>query len=328
MTPELIKVKPIPDHFHQDNQVVCERCMSQLVSAGNPHIDSFNEFMYVTGQLVAISLKGICSLVLVISKRARPFLEAIREHIYIANEVLLIVAKFLLFVSIGIGMLVAALFPTIVGRKTAHEEDLDNKYRAKKQKEWERLQQDKKEQQEFDDERDALFRNHHEKLRAMKAGYARWSDAQDAAWKKKLEEKYERDAEEMKKYNKNVQETKTAELSRPMLLHTSEQAEDDYLVRTANQLALGVERAVEDPEKARKAAEELVKEREELARKDMRRVDLIDRYKHKAWEAERLRREADIERRSGNDEEAERKERLEIQTQAEADGYRKELLSV
>lgn len=141
-----VRVRPRLDHFHRDEQMVCERCMSKLASSGSPLYDAFSEYVYVSKQLLFIFAESTFQL-------AGWLLNQTRENIYIANEILLIVAKFVLFASMGIGMLVAALCPSLAGGKSAQEEELDRQFRAKKQREWEERQ---KEIEEFKKTRDKV----------------------------------------------------------------------------------------------------------------------------------------------------------------------------
>ncbi len=125
MAIELIKVRPRPDHFHRDGQAVCERCMSKLASSGSPLYDAVSEYFFVSKQLLLIFAESIFQFAIWL-------LEQTKEHIYIANEILLIIAKFVLFTSMGIGMAVAALFPAVAGGKSAYEEELDETLQRKK----------------------------------------------------------------------------------------------------------------------------------------------------------------------------------------------------
>lgn len=141
-----VRVRPRLDHFHRDEQMVCERCMSKLASSGNLTYDAFSEYVYVSKQLLLILAESIFQL-------TGWLLYQTRENIYIANEILLIIAKFVLFASMGIGMFVAALFPSLAGGKSAQEEELDRQFSAKKQREWEERQ---KEIEEFKRTRDKV----------------------------------------------------------------------------------------------------------------------------------------------------------------------------
>jgi hypothetical protein len=56
MTTDLIKVQPRPDHFHKDNQAVCERCMSKIASSGNSVFDLVQEQSYLLCRIMEVCL--------------------------------------------------------------------------------------------------------------------------------------------------------------------------------------------------------------------------------------------------------------------------------
>ncbi len=250
-------------HAHECNSEVCEECMKGFTSSGSPFID------------------------------------ALREYAHTGHEILLIFAKFVLFVCMGLGMLVAAVFPAMVGGKSAYDEELDNKYREKRKREWSELQRDKNNQQSFDDERDAHFKAHHEKLRALKAGRAELGASQSAR-AEQLAAQYQREVNELDEYEKNRSSINGPELSAPKLFSGTELAEDDHLVSSINNAIKGVENGTEEAEKVRKLSEELMKQRRETSAKDEKRRDLLNQSRAKDWEGHRLLTDGDRAAKEGD----------------------------
>lgn len=273
MAIELIKVRPRPDHFHHDGQAVCERCMSKLASSGSPLYDAVSEYFYVSKQLLFILAESIFQFAIWL-------LEQTKEHIYIANEILLIIAKFVLFASMGIGMAVAALFPSVAGGKSAYEEELDKRYKEKKQREWERRQEDLESSRAFDQLRDQEFQS-------------------------KRADFYARDDEELVKFQKTRDKVNSPVYNGPKIVTTAESAEDEYLVKRANSRLKGVENGTESIEDLRKDADEVFRHRCEAAAKDERRRDLLNRCRDKDWEAQRLYDDAEKAFNRGDDREGE-----------------------
>ena len=326
------RVQLQPNHYHQEDLVVCERCMSQIASSGIPIVDALNEYSYVSVQLARICLEGAFYSLLALSRLLAAgilrMVPNIREFCYQANEVLLIVAQFVLFAALGIGAVVGAMFPGVTGKRTAYDEELDRKYRAKKQQEWERLQQDKREAQAYDDERDAQFREHHEKLRALKSARAEWSESLYNSWRKKRDEAYAREDSDLQEYEKNRLSINGPELNAPKIFMGTELAEDDYLVKGINNTIKGIENGTDDPEKLRKMSEELIKQRQDTANKDARRRELMNKCKDKDWEASRLFADADREFKKGNRDEGERLLSRAYSAQSDANGLHNQFLSV
>lgn len=332
MQRELVKIRPIPNHFHKAGQVVCERCMSQIASSGNSIIDALHEYSYVTAQLTRICLEGalcfLISLSQIIATGILRMVPNIREFCFQANEVLLIVAQFVLVAALGIGAVISAMFPGVTGRKSAYDEELDNRYKAKKQKEWEQLQKDKRDAQAYDEERDAQFRAHHEKLRALKGARAEWSESRYKSWIKEQEEAYARDDADLEEYEKNRQSINGPELNAPKIFMGTELAEDDYLVKSINNTIKGIENGTDDPEKLRKMSEELIKQRQDTANKDARRRELMNKCKDKDWEASRLFADADRAFKKGDRDEGERLLSRAYSAQSDANGLHNQFLAV
>ncbi len=296
MAIELIKVRPRPDHFHRDGQAVCERCMSKLASSGSPLYDAVSEYFYVSKQLLFIFAESIFQFAIWL-------LDQTKEHIYIANEILLIIAKFVLFASMGISMAIAALFPSVAGGKSAYEEELDKRFKEKKQREWERRQEDIENSRAFDQARDLDFQS-------------------------KLAENHARKDRELEKFQNVRDKANSAVYNSPKLLSATESAEDDYLTKRANNTIEGVKNGTESIENATKDADEVLKHRRDTAAKDERRQILIRRVKAKDWEAQDYWVEGDKAEKAGEYEEAEDYYQRAIAAEREAKGLYNEYLSV
>lgn len=292
MAIDLTNLQPRSIHSHGDGRIVCEHCMSTLASSGSK------------------------------------FWDTVHEYVYVANEILLIVAQFVLIISMGTGMLLAAMFPTVVGRKTAYEENLDRQYKARKQRDWELLQKDKAEKQAYDEERDSAFKAHREKLQAQKSAHAKWSDAQDHRLRQELQEKYAREERDIDEYDRNKEKLNSASLNSPKLFFGTELAEDDYMVKKINNTLIGVEQGTDDAEQLRKLSEKLIEQRQDTANKDARRRELLKEYNDKDLEAYRLRCDADEAHRRGDYIEGDRLARRAGYAWVDAEALYNQFLSV
>lgn len=173
MHDQFFKLRPIPNHFHREDQIVCEKCMSQFASSGNPLIDAVREYFYVTGQLTSMLMENAFNKLIVLGRNLKPLVENISEFLYMTNELMLLVAQILLIAGMGLAMLVAALFPTLTGGKSAYEQSLDQQARERRQRHLNERQKEIDEQEEFEKNRQKLnspdlslrvFQTHEERL--------------------------------------------------------------------------------------------------------------------------------------------------------------------
>lgn len=369
MSIKLIKARARRDHFHRDDQIVCERCMSKLASSGSLLYDEVSEYFYVTRQLLCIFVQCIVkclfwllasvllfflkpgSACLSLSKVHQahmhkngqqfwekrltnfcsfgsPFVDTLGDYIYTVREILMLLAKFVLFVSLGIGICVAAIFPAVTGRKSAHEEELDSRFRARKQREWEERQRDIEIGRAYDEARDQELQMQRTELSALKQKRAAWTDALDKQWQKKVQEDIARDQEEFKKFQKNRDKINSASFNSARTISANEPANDDDLVMRTNNRLRGVESGVEDPEDLRRDTDEVLRHRQDTAANDARRRELQNRYKDRDWEAHRLMADGDRARKQGKNDEADHLYRQAKIAQSEAGGLYSQFLSV
>ena len=145
MEKELCKLRPIPLHYHNDRQVVCERCLSQFVLTGNPLLDATNEYLYVTGQILSLVFShlyffsaALCSRLWKTIERAF-CREQLGEYAYMTGEVLRIAAQIIGPALIAAAMCMAAIFPSLSGQKGA----LDSESKRKREDDLEQYEKDR-----------------------------------------------------------------------------------------------------------------------------------------------------------------------------------------
>lgn len=71
MQDQSLKLRAIPNHFHREDQIVCERCMSQIASSGSPLVDGFHEYVYVTGQLIGLLIDSGVRLLVALARSVK-----------------------------------------------------------------------------------------------------------------------------------------------------------------------------------------------------------------------------------------------------------------
>jgi hypothetical protein len=379
MHDQLLKLRPIPNHFHREDQNVCEKCMSQFASSGSPLIDAVHEYTYVTGQLASLLMEGtleffralvrsirlglkrvgtlhaspakkfskdhvhengqhVCEKCLTgFTSTGSSLVDNIGEYFHMAHEVMLVVAQFILIAGMGIGMVVAALFPTLAGRKSAYEESLNQKARERRKRRMDERQREIEEARAYDKERDDWFNSRDNKWRSdVQKSHAfsdkldkEWKDKVDAAhtydedldveWRRRIAEDDERCEKEYDQFEKNRIKINNVDLSQRVFVRNEELVEDDLLLKEVKNTIKSVEDGIDDPEKLRKVSEELLKQREELAAKDLRRQKLYDGYHDKIWQANSYYRRADDAFRNGDNEEGEGFIRSAQSAEADAD---------
>jgi hypothetical protein len=309
MQDQSLKLGAIPNHFHREDQIVCERCMSQIASSGSPLVDGFHEYVYVTGQLIGLLIDSGVRLLVALARSVKFGLNRVgsihasqtkknvKDHVHENGQQ--VCEKCLTgFTSTGstiidhIGeyfhmahevMLLFAQFILIAGLGigmviTALFPTLTGRRSARE----ESLNQQARERRQ-----------------------QRW-------------EEHQREIE------LNRCKINSPELSQRMFLHNEELVEDDLQVREFKHIKDAVNRGEEDTEKAREASEELLRNRTELAEKNARRQRHFDKYRDKYFEAKVLHKEADDAEKDGDEEKHNRKRRDAYKAESDSQhSYRK-----
>lgn len=122
MTIDLIKVRPSPDHFHKDNQAVCERCMSKLASSGNFVFDVIQEQSFLLCRVVEICLAALWQALTHIHRKAQTEWKRVdlAECLYLTYQAIRIVLEPLAILIFALSLVLVGIFAPR-GPKTPEE---------------------------------------------------------------------------------------------------------------------------------------------------------------------------------------------------------------